>query len=167
MLRDRGDSDKITILHKLDIDKHLKVKQQDRQDFNFRYITHSNFIRTLVTVISCNIFEFVFYLKFKSWMDSIRQRVYLAAELLSRTVANALDSMYPNDTNMTNLSKFIRLIDLWFDVFNRLVFVAFHFSNLHHNSNISWKCQTSKKDIKDNLPYHLHSNIFYLKWLYA
>ena len=127
MLRDRGDSDKITILHKLDIDKHLKVKQQDRQDFNFRYITHSNFIRTLVTVISCNIFEFVFYLKFKSWMDSIRQRVYLAAELLSRTVANALDSMYPNDTNMTNLSKFIRLMDLWFDVFNRLVSVAFHF----------------------------------------
>ena len=82
-------------------------------------------------------FEFVFNLKFKSQMDSIRQRVYLAAELLSRTVANALEIMYPNDTKMTNLSKFIRLIDLWFDVFNRLDFVAFYFSNLHHNSNIS------------------------------
>ena len=121
--------------------------------------------RDLLTFISRNIFEFLFNLKFKSWMDSIRQRVYLAAELLSRTVANALESMYPNDTNMTNLSKFIRLIDLWFDVFNRLFFVAFHFSNLHHYSNISWKCKTSEQNIKDNLPYHLHLNIFFLKWL--
>ena len=97
-------------------------------------------------------FEFVFNLKFKSQMDSIRQRVYLAAELLSRTVANALEIMYPNDTKMTNLSKFIRLIDLWFDVFNRLVFVAFHFSNLLHKSNITWKCKISIQDTKSNFP---------------
>ena len=83
-------------------------------------------------------FEFISNLKFKSWMDSIRQRVYLAAELLSRTVANALETMYPNDTNMANLSKFIRLMDLWFDVFNRLVSVAFHF----HNVDISPKRET-------------------------
>ena len=75
-------------------------------------------------------------------MDSIRQRVYLAAELLSRTVANALDTMYPNDTNMANLSKFIRLMDLWFDVFNRLVSVAFHF----HNVDISSKRETKLRE---------------------
>ena len=54
-----------------------------------------------------------------------RQRIYLAAELLSRTVANALEIMYPENIKMQNLSKFIRLIDLWFDTFNRLVSVAF------------------------------------------
>ena len=82
MLLDRGDSDKLSIIHKLDIDKHLKVKKQDRQ------------------------------------------RVYLAAELLSTSTANALQIMYPNNSKMQNLSKFIRLIDSWFDVFNRLVSVA-------------------------------------------
>ena len=54
-----------------------------------------------------------------------RQRIYLAAELLSRTVANALEIMYPENIKMQTLSKFIKLIDMWFDIFNRLVSVAF------------------------------------------
>ena len=54
-----------------------------------------------------------------------RQRIYLAAELLSRTVGNALEIMYPENIKMQTLSKFIKLIDMWFDIFNRLVSVAF------------------------------------------
>ena len=54
-----------------------------------------------------------------------RQRIYLAAELLSRTVASALEIMYPENIKMQTLSKFIKLIDMWFDIFNRLVSVAF------------------------------------------
>ena len=55
-----------------------------------------------------------------------RQRIYLASELLSESVANFLEVMYPNVEKMQNLSALIRLIDLWFDVFNRLVSIAFH-----------------------------------------
>ena len=55
-----------------------------------------------------------------------RQRVYLASELLSNSTATAMALMYPNDAKMQNLSKFIELIDLWFDVFNRWISVAKH-----------------------------------------
>ena len=47
-----------------------------------------------------------------------RQRVSTAAQLISATTAHTLEYLFPNDSKMTILARFIRLADQWFDLMN-------------------------------------------------
>lgn len=47
-----------------------------------------------------------------------RQNVRLASELFSHSVAQSLRKIFPTDKEAINLSKFIELVNKWFDVMN-------------------------------------------------
>ena len=47
-----------------------------------------------------------------------RQRVRPAAQLLSKSMADAIEHLFPNDAKMQELAEFLKIVDNWFDVFN-------------------------------------------------
>ena len=47
-----------------------------------------------------------------------RQNVRMAAETLSSSVAQAMELLFPDNNEMKESAKFIRLMDSWFDCFN-------------------------------------------------
>lgn len=54
-----------------------------------------------------------------------KQRVRTACELLSTTTSNLIKTLFPKDSKMLELSKFILECDSWFDTFNS--------HTIHHN----------------------------------
>ena len=50
--------------------------------------------------------------------SSERQRVFYATQLLSNSTSEALRLMFKNDKEAQDLSKFIKVVDSWFDVMN-------------------------------------------------
>ena len=48
-----------------------------------------------------------------------RQKVRPAAELLSKSVVEAIRLLFPQDKEMLDLAEFIEHVDNWFDVMNR------------------------------------------------
>ena len=47
-----------------------------------------------------------------------KQRVYLAAQLLSQSTADAISQLFPNEPDMLECADFVSKMDSWFDVFN-------------------------------------------------
>ena len=63
---------------------------------------------------------FIFYCPLNHFKcPLLRQKVRMAAELLSKSSVDAIRLLFPNDADMLTLAEFIEEVDNWFDVMNR------------------------------------------------
>lgn len=82
-----------------------------------------------------------------------RQDVRLAAQLFSHSVAEYLKKHFPNDQQVQKLSKFIELVNKWFDICNSYSFYGCAFKKPYgldlkeQDSVLGWSDNFSKLNL--------------------